>query len=121
MSEVPLRHDGDQSEHRQNTLEGRTSLVVSYTEQARALDTVDYTERSAFYRILGTRIRMAREAKGWEQKALAEHLKVSQSAMSRIESGETEVSVFHLMEISTLLDMGIKLTFSNKLYKVFKT
>lgn len=91
-----------------------------FIAQARALDAHNpqYSAQSAFDRVLGQRIAWSRASLGWEQKKLAEYMQISQSAMSRMESGETSVSAYQLNKLTEVLPHFVTLVFSNKLYKV---
>lgn len=48
-------------------------------------------------KIVGTMIKLKREAEGWTQEALADEIKVSRDHLSKVERGLTMPS-FHLME-----------------------
>lgn len=48
-------------------------------------------------KVIGTMIKLRREAEGWSQEALAEEIKVSRDHLSKVERGLTMPS-FHLME-----------------------
>lgn len=57
---------------------------------------------------VGKRIQEARTRAGITQEALAEQLNVSTSAISRLETGHSMVSLERLYEISQLLHVGIQ-------------
>ena len=97
-------------------------MKEDFIAQARALDEVNphYSQERAFNRVLGQRIAWSRASLGWEQKKLAQMLGVSQSAMSRMESGETALSAYDLNRLTQILPHFVTLVFSNKLYKVRK-
>jgi ribosome-binding protein aMBF1 (putative translation factor) len=88
--------------------------------QAMQPEAPELSARQTFNCIIGYRIRQSRESLGWEQKRLAEYLRISQSALSRIELGQSEISVYQLNQLSEVLPHFATLTFSNRLYKVFK-
>jgi transcriptional regulator with XRE-family HTH domain len=54
---------------------------------------------------IGSKIRRLRENKGFSQEEMAEKLKISRSAYSRIESGETNSWVNHIEKLSKELDI----------------
>ena len=54
------------------------------------------------YKIMGERLRNARQAKGLTQDKLAEILDVSIAFLSRIESGKTRINLVRLNEICTI-------------------
>lgn len=54
------------------------------------------------YKIMGERLRTARQAKNMTQDQLAEKLNVSIAFLSRIESGKTRINLVRLNEICTL-------------------
>lgn len=54
------------------------------------------------YKIMGERLRMARQNKGMTQDQLAEKLNVSIAFLSRIESGKTRINLVRLNEICTI-------------------
>lgn len=58
--------------------------------------------------LIGRRIRLQREVKGYNQDVMALELGISQKAYSKIESEETNLSVERVMEIIKIL--GIDLT-----------
>jgi len=68
------------------------------------------------YAVIGKRIKHARKNKSLKQHHLAEHLGLSDSYVSQIESGKIAVSLKRLAQISNFLDvdMGMLLTASNK-------
>lgn len=56
---------------------------------------------------IGNRVRKYREKKHYTQKKLADLTMVSQSSITRLERGESMVSVFTIMEISKALDIPV--------------
>lgn len=58
------------------------------------------------YRIIGKRIKQAREDKGLTQEGLAEHLDVSNAYISKIERGKTTVNLNTLSTICSILDVS---------------
>ena len=63
----------------------------------------------AIYRqlTLCRRIRALRVQKGLPQAVVAEHLKVSQAAYSRLEKGEVELTLTKLMALGELYGVGL--------------
>lgn len=53
---------------------------------------------------LGRRIKLVRTYLGMEQKEFAENLQTSQSQLSRIESGQSSPTLYHLLTIKQLAD-----------------
>ena len=53
------------------------------------------------------RIKKVREGKNYSQTYLAERLGISQKAYSKIENGETKLSVDHLLKISEVLEVSV--------------
>lgn len=49
-------------------------------------------------------IKAFRQKKGWSQKQMAEQLKISIPAFSKIENGITDVNINRLMQIAVILD-----------------
>ncbi len=58
------------------------------------------------YRLIGTRIKTARESKNITQEKLAEMLGVSVPYISRIETGNTHINLDRLHEICCLLEIS---------------
>ncbi len=56
---------------------------------------------------MGNRIRELRRAKGWTQQALAAHLGVHLSTVSKMEVGTIDIAAKHLHAISEALDVPI--------------
>lgn len=83
-----------------------TRIGASYAEKLQALQGAPITEHEAFNRLLGLAVRKAREAKGLEQRELAARLGVSQSALSRLETGRSGLTVWQLFQIATFLDIA---------------
>ena len=65
----------------------------------------------AVYRPLAMclRLKALREGGGMSQQDVAERLHMSQAAYSRMESGETEMTVGRLMRIASLYDVDVAL------------
>lgn len=57
------------------------------------------------YKLIGTRIRKARKDKNITQEVLAEKLNVSVAFLSRVERGNTEISLKRVSELCGLLDV----------------
>ena len=57
---------------------------------------------------IGSRVRELREIRGMTQKMLADKVMVSGSCITRLESGETIMSIFSLIKIADVLDVGIE-------------
>jgi ribosome-binding protein aMBF1 (putative translation factor) len=85
---------------------------MSYADQLRELEEkqlIDVTsEEVAFNKLLGYNIAAAREKKGLMQKNLAELVGMSQSAWSRIETGESRITVYDLMVCAKVLDRPLR-------------
>lgn len=56
---------------------------------------------------IGRRVRMVREERNMTQKKLAEKVIVSSSSITRLESGQTMVSVFTIVRIAEVLNVPI--------------
>ncbi len=56
--------------------------------------------------MIGSRIKKIREQKHYSQEYMAEQLKITQAAYSRIESDQIQINVERLREISKLLDVN---------------
>ncbi len=56
-------------------------------------------------KLIGARIREARQAKGWSQEALAHHASIDRSYAGGIERGERNITVSLLCKIAKSLDM----------------
>lgn len=54
------------------------------------------SERNAFARLIGLRLKQTREALELEQKDMGAALGITQSAYSKLESGNTEITVWQL-------------------------
>lgn len=63
---------------------------------------------------LGKFIRQWRLSKNYKQYLLAHKLDMSRAALSNIENGKTDISISRLYEIAMLLDVDIKITFSEQ-------
>jgi transcriptional regulator with XRE-family HTH domain len=57
---------------------------------------------------IGTRIRDARQDRGWTQERLAEAVGVSRSAVAQWETGRAGQLTGHLSRIAEVLDVGIE-------------
>ncbi len=57
------------------------------------------------YKLIGSRIRKARKGKNITQEILAEKLNVSVAFLSRVERGNTEISLKRVSELCELLDV----------------
>jgi len=66
------------------------------------------TNDHLLYRVIGTRIRRARKAKGLSQARLAETVQVQPETMSRYETGAIPLSLSKLFEIAAALDVGVE-------------
>ncbi|WP_373275026.1 helix-turn-helix domain-containing protein [Parapedobacter tibetensis] len=53
----------------------------------------------------GTKIRLLREQKGWGQEVSAEALKVTQPAISKLESDQTKLSWEHAVKLAVLFEV----------------
>ena len=56
------------------------------------------------YKVIGNRIKLARNDKKMTQEYLAEQLGLSTAFLSRIERGSTQISLKRLLEICTILN-----------------
>lgn len=81
-------------------------LLCAITEDMSAADLLE----SAILIDTSRSIRSARKKKGWSQKDFAEHMNVTQSLVSRWESGECNYTIRTLAEISVCLDLEMDLT-----------
>lgn len=55
------------------------------------------------YKLIGTRLKQARQKKNYTQEKLAEELDVSIAFLSRVECGSLEISLKRLSQISEIL------------------
>lgn len=55
--------------------------------------------------ILGNRVKRIRELKNYSQKYLADRMDISQSAYSKLETGETKISDEKLSQIAEILEV----------------
>lgn len=62
----------------------------------------------------GTKIRLLREQKGWGQEVLADHLNISQPAISKIESDQTKLSWDHAVQLGILFEVDPEYFFDSK-------
>lgn len=53
------------------------------------------------------RVRMLRENEGWTQAQMAEKLRMSQAAYSRLESGSSEMSLYRVMQMSEVFKLPL--------------
>ena len=58
--------------------------------------------------MIGSRIRLLREAKGYTQEYMAGMLEVSQSTFANIESGKTKLTFDRLIQIAEILQLHVK-------------
>lgn len=72
------------------------------------IDIKERVRHREFSWALGQRIKAAREHKGLEQVDLARALKISQSAVSRHETGRSDVSVWQLSCIAEVTGVAVK-------------
>lgn len=77
---------------------------ASLTEQA-AMMTADEQARHRLG--IGTRVRSARESRGYTQAQLAERLSVTAAFVAEAEQGETDIPLYQLMRIADLLMVGL--------------
>ncbi len=66
--------------------------------------------------LIGSRIKAARQAKGYSQEALAEKLEVSFQAVSSWETGKSKPDPDHLPQLSRVLDLSLDALFAEKTY-----
>ena len=78
---------------------------MSYIEQLTELEAVPTSEEAAFYKLLGYNIRKARQKKGWEQANLSDAMGISQSQMSKFETGGNRIPLFDLLRVAQVLDV----------------
>ena len=53
------------------------------------------------------RVRLLREERGFTQQHMAELMGMSQAAYSRLESGQSEMSLYRVMKLSELLKLPL--------------
>ena len=63
----------------------------------------------------GTKIRLLREQKSWDQNYLANKLGVSQPAISKIESDQTKLSWDHALKLACLFDVDPEYFFDSNI------
>lgn len=66
--------------------------------------------------LIGSRIKAARQAKGYSQETLAEKLEVSFQAVSSWETGKSKPDPDHLPQLSRVLDLSLDALFAEKTY-----
>lgn len=64
-------------------------------------------QHGRLYPILGRRLAEARQAKGFTQAQAASRLGWAQSVLSRMESGDREISAFELRDMSRLYGVSL--------------
>lgn len=64
---------------------------------------------SVDYKLIGGRIKAARNKLGYTQEVLAEKLEVSVGYVSQVERGITKISLDLLAEIATVLNCGLSM------------
>lgn len=62
-----------------------------------------------------TKLRLLREAKNWNQEQVAEKLGVSQNAYSKIESGQTRLTVDRVNELAVIFEVDPEYLINNDL------
>nr|GAJ35006.1 hypothetical protein BDOA9_0142050 [Bradyrhizobium sp. DOA9] len=77
---------------------------ASLTEQA-VMMTAE--EQARHRRGIGARVRAAREARGYTQGQLAEHLSVTPAFVASAEQGEADIPLYQLMHVADLLMVGL--------------
>ncbi len=60
------------------------------------------------FKVIGQRIREARNLKGWTQEKLSEEINVTIVYISRIERGSTQVNLKRLVQIGNALNCSIE-------------
>ncbi|WIW43353.1 helix-turn-helix domain-containing protein [Bradyrhizobium sp. 62B] len=81
-----------------------TAGYASATEQA-AMMTAD--EQSRHRLGIGARVKAAREARGYTESQLAEHLGVAPAFVAQAERGDVDIPLYQLMHIADLLMVGL--------------
>jgi len=64
----------------------------------------------------GTKIRLLREQKGWDQTYLANKLGISQPALSKIESDQTKLSWDHALKLGELFEVDPEYFFETRVF-----
>jgi len=64
----------------------------------------------------GTKIRLLREQKGWDQNYLAKEMGISQPALSKIESDQTKLSWDHALKLADLFEVDPEYFFDAKVF-----
>lgn len=64
----------------------------------------------------GTKIRLLREQKGWDQNYLAKNMGISQPALSKIESDQTKLSWEHAQKLAQLFEVDPEYFFETKIF-----
>jgi len=67
---------------------------------------------------VGSNIRKWRQIKGLKQNGLASEVEISKVAMSKIETGKTDIPLSRLFSIATALQIKVELLFDDP-YQVF--
>jgi len=62
-----------------------------------------------------TKLRLLREAKNWNQEQVAEKLGITQNAYSKIESGQTRLTVERLNELAAIFEVEPEYLMNNDL------
>lgn len=63
----------------------------------------------------GTKIRLLREKKGWDQGYLAKELGISQPALSKIESDQTKLSWDHAIKLAEVFEVDPEYFFDSNI------
>lgn len=56
---------------------------------------------------IGKKIRLLRQQRGWSQDDVAKRLYISIPALSKIETGITDINLSRLIQVATLFDMTV--------------
>lgn len=65
-------------------------------------------EKKRIYKIIGKNIQKARKQNNWSQEKFAEHMNVSWSYVSKIESGILNISIGKLIDIACALNTNLQ-------------
>ena len=60
------------------------------------------------YKLIGERIKKARMKKGWTQEKLSEEIDVTVAYISRVETGNGQINLKRLAQISNVLDIQLE-------------